>query len=62
MAAYHYQKALDLDPDNFQALMNYVAMELQLGKKASAEKFYLRAVKINPDNAQVRALANTFTL
>jgi Flp pilus assembly protein TadD len=49
-----YRKALDLDPNNVQALVGYARLEDRQGNFEAATKFYQRAIKKHPKDASVR--------
>ena len=51
-----YTKALQLDPDYRQALINLVGLELYNGKSAEAQKYMLRLEKAYPNDAEIKAL------
>jgi Tfp pilus assembly protein PilF len=55
-AELHYKKALALNPDNTTGLINYSALLMNLGKNIDAKKLAVRALEIEPDNAQARLL------
>ena len=46
-AAYHYEKATSLDPNDSQAANNYGAFLCRNNEEAKSEKYFLRAIK-NP--------------
>ncbi|MCB0706932.1 MAG: tetratricopeptide repeat protein [Saprospiraceae bacterium] len=54
-AARHYQKAIALDPDYEQALLNMAALRLQQNRKPEALKLLDRVLKKNPANQQASA-------
>lgn len=49
-------KALALDPDNLQALLNKAAVKLEQQNKAEVIKLIYRIEKISPDNPQALQL------
>ncbi len=51
-----YDKAIALDPDYEQALMNKAAVMLLTKKKKQANNLLKRVLKINPDNIQARRM------
>ena len=56
-----YAKALALDPDNEQALVNKSGTKMLLGKKEEAKKLLDRVLMVNPDNAKARAMRSQIT-
>ncbi len=50
-AAYYYQLAIDLDPEDDVALNNLGDRYERLGRDEDALEFYLRTVEVNPHNA-----------
>lgn len=50
----NYRKALDMDPNNVQALVGYARLEDRQGNFEAATKFYQRAIKKHPKDATVR--------
>lgn len=53
-----YTKALQLDPDYRQALINLVGLELYNGNPAEAQKYMLRLEKAYPNDEEIKALKN----
>ena len=53
-----YAKALALDPDNEQALLNMAGTKYFLGKKGEAGKLLDRLLIINPANETAKILKN----
>ncbi len=51
-----YTKALQLDPDYRQALINLVGLELYNGNPAEAQKYMLRLEKAYPNDEEIKAL------
>ncbi len=49
----NYRRALDLDPNNVDALVGYARLEDHQGNFEAATKFYQRAIKKHPKNAAV---------
>ncbi|MEM9822223.1 MAG: tetratricopeptide repeat protein, partial [Bacteroidota bacterium] len=59
VAMNHYDRAIALDPDYEQALLNKSALLLQEGKKGEARQFLQRILKINPENAKAKQILTT---
>jgi tetratricopeptide (TPR) repeat protein len=55
-AAAAYQKALQLQPDQFMALGNLGDVSLQMGRLEEAHDALIRAGKINPNDSKLHAL------
>jgi tetratricopeptide (TPR) repeat protein len=55
-AASCYDKALELDPDNEQALFNKAGALLYLERNGDAKKILQRVVKMDPKNEKARAV------
>ncbi len=55
-ASSFYDKALQLDPDNEQALFNKAGAFLYLEKNDDAKKILQRVLKMNPENEKVKIL------
>jgi tetratricopeptide (TPR) repeat protein len=55
-AAAAYQKALQLQADQFIALGNLGAVSLQMGRLEEAQDALIRAVNINPNDSKLHAL------
>lgn len=53
-----YTKALQLDPDYKQALINLVGLEMYNGNTAEAKKYMLRLQKAYPNDEEIKALKN----
>jgi hypothetical protein len=53
-----YTKALQLDPDYKQALINLVGLELYNGHTSEAQKYMLRLQKAFPNDEEIKALKN----
>jgi len=51
-----YDKAIALDPDYEQALINKAAILLLLKKKEAAKNLLQRVLRINPENERARML------
>ena len=49
----NYQKALDIDPDYLQALINLAGIYYMEGNKKEAKRLLQRALKIEPNHRQV---------
>lgn len=56
-----YGKALALDPDNEQALLNRAGTKFFLGKKAEAKKLLDRLLVLNPSNENAKLLLKKLT-
>ncbi len=54
MGENHYDKAIALDPDHEQALLNKAAVRMVYGKNEEAMLLIQRVLKINPDNLQAQ--------
>lgn len=50
-AAGHYQKALEVEPDNLAALLGYARLKDAMDDPEQARRLYLRAVKVHPRQA-----------
>jgi tetratricopeptide (TPR) repeat protein len=48
-----YTKCADIDPDFFQAFVNAGVLHEEMGDSDLAEKSYMRALEISPDNGMV---------
>jgi tetratricopeptide (TPR) repeat protein len=55
-----YDKALALDPDNEQALLNKAGTLMYLGKKSEAKKILQRILKVNPENEKAKKVLQSF--
>ncbi|MEZ6064722.1 MAG: tetratricopeptide repeat protein [Planctomycetaceae bacterium] len=47
----HYEKVLDTDSENVEAIVGLARMQQQLGNVQEAERGYHRAIKLDPDSA-----------
>jgi predicted CXXCH cytochrome family protein len=54
MGEYHYDKAISLNPDHEQALLNKAAVKMVYGKNEEAIALIQRVLKINPGNLQAQ--------
>ena len=54
-------KALSLDPDNIQALLNKAGLKLFLGKKEEAQKFLKEVIRRDNNNEQAKYLLKNIT-
>jgi len=61
-AGEYYKKALALDPDYEQALLNQAGLYLFMKKPVDAEKILRRVLKRNPDNTKARELVNQLSV
>ncbi len=61
LAEYFYDKALSLDPDNIQALLNKAGLKLYLGKREEAKKFLKEVIKRDYNNVQAKYLLKNIT-
>ena len=57
-AASYYAKALELDPDYRQALVNLVGLEMYRGNFNSASEYIRRLKKAYPNDQEIKELSN----
>ena len=57
----HYDKAIALDPDYEQALLNKASLLFQKNDKSASLKLLNRILKINPENVQANTLKEAIT-
>lgn len=57
-----YTKALQLDPDYRQALINLVGLEIYNGRLAEAQKYMARLQKAYPYDEEIKALKNQISV
>lgn len=57
-----YNKALALDPDYEQALMNKIALFIVQGKNDEARKAALRVLRINPSNEKAKVILGQLSM
>ena len=53
-AEQYFQKALQLNPDYVQAMINYAGLCAATNRLETAEKLLIRALKVEPDNSTVQ--------
>lgn len=59
LADEYYDKALALDPDNEQALLNKAGTLIYLDRKKESKKMLERIVKLNPKNEKAKLILNS---
>jgi tetratricopeptide (TPR) repeat protein len=55
-AIFYYNKAISLDPDFEQALLNKAGVLNITGQKAASKQLLQRLLKLNPNNVMVKQL------
>jgi hypothetical protein len=61
LAEYYYDKALALDPDNIQALLNKAGLKLFQGKREEAKTFLNEVIRKDNNNEQAKYLLKNIT-